>query len=318
MPITLPALSRRKFLGTTAGASLALLARRSYAAGETDPHRFFLLSDTHIAADPKTNKGPVNMHDNLKQVCGELLEAAGGAGAGNKAAAILLNGDCAYSTGEVGDYATFTALLKPLRESGMPIHLTLGNHDRRDRFWDAIKSEKDSGNEPGKVVEERYVSVVEAPRANWFILDSLDKTNVTPGVVGQKQVDWLSAELDKRKDKPALVMVHHNPVFKNPNADAEKPAAKNSGITDTEILWAAIGPRAHVKALIFGHTHNWSLTKREGIHLINLPTVAYPFTPGKANGWVDCKLAEKRMELTLTCIDKTHKQNGEKQTVEWR
>lgn len=313
MPITLPALSRRKFLGTTAAASLAvLLSRKARAAGETDPHRFFLISDTHIAADPKTNKGPVNMYNNLKQVCGELLEADG------KAAAVIHDGDCAFTTGEVADYATFTALLKPLREAGMPIHMTLGNHDQRERFWDAIKAEKDAGAEPGKVVENRYVTVIEAPRANWFILDSLDKTNSTPGVVGQKQVDWLGKELDKRKDKPALVMVHHNPVFKNPNTDAEKAAAKIGGITDTEILWAALSPRAHVKTLFFGHTHNWSLTKREGVHLINLPTVAYPFTPGKATGWVDCKLAEKGMELTLHCIDKTHRQNGEKQNVEWR
>src|SRR6185436_10191324 len=104
------------------------------------------------------------MADNLKKVCAELLAAD------SKAASIFVNGDCAYSTGEVDDYATFTGLLKPLREAGMPIHLTLGNHDRRDRFWDAIKAEKDAGAEPGKPVEDRYVSIVEAPRANWFIL----------------------------------------------------------------------------------------------------------------------------------------------------
>ena len=45
---------------------------------------------------------------------------------------------------------------------------------------------------------------------------------------------------------------------------------------------------------------------------------AYPFAAGKATGWVDCKLAEKGMELTLHCIDEKHAQNNEKQMLEWR
>ena len=312
MPITLPAYTRRDFISGTLAAGLGLMfAARARAAGATDPHRFFLLSDTHIAADPATVKGPVNMSDNLKKVCGQLLEAD------SQAASVIINGDCAYQSGEEADYATFTGLIKPLREAGMPVHLTLGNHDRRDRFWAAIKAEKDAGSEPGKPVEDKYVTVLEAARANWFILDSLDKTSSTPGTLGQKQIDWLAVELDARKDKPALVMVHHNPVFKNPNA-APSPNDKIAGITDTDALWIVLGPRPHVKLLMFGHTHNWSQTKREGVHLVNLPTVAYPFTLGKATGWVDCKLAEKGMELTLHCIDEKHALNGEKKTLEWR
>ena len=311
MPILLPAISRRKFMGAGAGAGLSLLlSRRALADGKADPNRLFLISDTHIDAKPETVKSAVNMFNNLKQVCGELLEADG------KPAAVLHCGDCAFLNGDPEDYATFTGLIKPLREAGMPIHLTLGNHDHRDNFWAAIKAEKDAGTEPGKPVENRYVTVLEMPLTNWFILDSLDKTNKTPGVVGEKQIAWVAGELDKHKGKPAIVMVHHNPVFPNPNA-AGAPA-KAGGITDTEALWKELGPRAHVKALIFGHTHNWSLTKREGVHLINLPTVAYPFTPGKATGWVDCKIGEKGMDLALSCIDKKHAQHGEKQNLEWR
>ena len=312
MPVTLSPLSRRAFLSGTAAASVGLvLAHSAAAANDVDPHRFFLLSDTHIAADPKTLRGPVNMHDNLKQVCGELLEA------GAKPAAVLINGDCVFLQGLEADYATFAGMLKPLREAGMTIHLTLGNHDDRAHFWDAIKAEKDAGTEPGKAVENRYVTAIEAPRANWFMLDSLDITNKTPGVATQPQLDWLAKELDARADKPALVMIHHNPVFKNPNA-APNPTDKVTGLIDTDALWTVLAPRKQVKVLFFGHTHNWSLTKRDGIHLINLPTVAYAFAAGKPTGWVDCKLADKGMELTLNCIDKKHPQNNEKQTLEWR
>src|SRR5207253_937234 len=140
----------------------AMLSRRAYAAGPVDPNRFFLLSDTHIAEDPKTMKGPVNMYDNLKKTCVEVL------GMDGLAASVIVNGDCAYSTGEVADYTTFTELIKPFREAGMPVHLTLGNHDRRDLFWDAIKDAKDAGQKPGDPIEDRYVTVIESPNANWF------------------------------------------------------------------------------------------------------------------------------------------------------
>src|SRR5690349_15273546 len=74
MPITLPplrslpAISRRRFLAGSLAAGAGLLLRRPLlAADETvqsvpvDPHRFALLSDTHIAADPKVAARGVNM-----------------------------------------------------------------------------------------------------------------------------------------------------------------------------------------------------------------------------------------------------------------
>ena len=33
----------------------------------------------------------------------------------------------------------------------------------------------------------------------------------------------------------------------------------------------------HVKAFIFGHSHDWSIKKRGSLHLVNLPPVAYVF-----------------------------------------
>ena len=55
MPITLPPLSRRRFIGQSLVAGAALLLRpRGFAAAATtkvDPHTWALLSDPHIAAD---------------------------------------------------------------------------------------------------------------------------------------------------------------------------------------------------------------------------------------------------------------------------
>lgn len=302
MPISLPPLSRRNFLrGTLAAGAGLFLGRNGFGAeGEADPHRFFLLSDTHIAADKaRANKNTV-MFDNMKQVCAELLAEK------SRASAVLINGDCAFNTGESADYATLVELLKPVREAGYPVHLAMGNHDHRDNFWNAIPGQ-DSAR---KAVDGRQITVLETPRANWVVLDSLDKTNQTPGLLGEKQLGWLKEALDARAAKPAIVMVHHNPNFE------AKP--KVSGITDTKDFLDIVLPRKHVKALIYGHTHDWNIQQREGLHCINLPAVAYVFKAGNANGWVDFKLNENGASLQLHCIDPKHEQHLQKVNLAWR
>ncbi|HYG74088.1 MAG TPA: metallophosphoesterase [Planctomycetota bacterium] len=299
MPISLAPLSRRKFLGASAAGLASLFARGSFAAEkEADPHRLFLLSDTHIDANPKkANRGAV-MYENMKQVIGELTAME------KRAAGVIINGDCAHSTGETGDYARLLELLKPVREAGMPVHLGMGNHDHRENVWNAFAETKESRS----AVEGRQITILKLPRANVFVLDSLDKTNVTPGVLGEQQLAWLPKALDAAADKPAIVMVHHQ-------LD-ERPVIK--GLTDTKVLLEILQPRKQVKLLMYGHTHVWEPTKREDLHCVNLPTVAYVFKEGVPNGWVDLQLLENGAVLQLHCIKKDHPQHMERIELKWR
>ena len=317
MPLTLPPITRRRFLTGSLAAGAGLLVRRPWVAAGvegaasavgTDPHRVALLSDSHVAAERAVTSRGTNMFDNLTRVCGEVLAPVappgGGDAAARRPAAVMLNGDFAYLKGLVGDYDTALAAVKPLREAGLPVHVTLGNHDDRRNLLTALKV----GDEQKGQVEGRYVQVVETPLANWFLLDSLDVVNSTPGELGEQQLGWLGKALDERSKKPAIVMVHHNPDEK----------AKPSGIRDTKALLDVILGRKHVKALMFGHTHTWELTRRDGVHFINLPPVAYVFKAGMPNGWVDARLAEAGMTLQLRCVDPKHPRHGERHELRWR
>jgi len=71
-----------------------------------------------------------------------------------------------------------------------------------------------------------------------------------------------------------------------------------------------LAPRKQVKALIFGHTHHWDLQQKEGLHLINLPAVSYPFKAGDPAGWVDLHLAEQGATLELRSLDPAHPAHG--------
>lgn len=305
MPLHLAPLSRRQFLRrTVAGAAsvVALPSVRSFAAGAkgSDPKLWALFSDTHIAADPAAVAREVNMAEHLKTAVADVLALP------TAPAGVLINGDCSLDHGVPEDYTTFTQLLEPLSGAGMPIHMTLGNHDDREVFWNALKVARASA----PPVVAKHVSIVEAGEANLFLLDSLEVTKKTPGLLGEEQRTWLAKALDERAGKPALVMVHHNP---NP-ADG----SKKSGLTDTEELLAILLPRRQVKALIFGHSHTWRLDQRDGMHLINLPAVAYPFTKTEVTGWVKAQLAASGVTLEVQATDKSHPQHGEVRELTWR
>src|SRR5262249_5084214 len=120
MPIHLPPINRRRFLAATAAGLLGVRSVR--AAAPADEHCWALLSDPHIAGDRTTVFRGAKLVDKLAATVKEVLTLP------TLPANVLINGDCALKLGFPGDYATFTDLVQPLREAGMTLRLTLGNH----------------------------------------------------------------------------------------------------------------------------------------------------------------------------------------------
>lgn len=296
MPFHLPPISRRRFL---AAAGAGLLACPPARAAEVDVRRWALLADPHIAGDPAAVARGVNMADHLRRALAEVLARPA------RPAGMIVNGDCALNQGFAEDYATLVDLLKPCSAAGMPVHLTLGNHDHRDHFRTALV--RGTG---APAVEGRHVSLIETPRANWFLLDSLDQTNKTPGRLAEAQREWLAAGLDARASRPALVVVHHNPLFTTPGGA--------SGLLDTDELFALLVPRKHVKAVFYGHVHKWEQRTRDGLHVVGLPPVGYVFAPGDPSGWVEARLGSHGVNLELRCLDPAHLAHGQRVSLPWR
>ena len=300
MPIHLRPLTRRQFLvrslavGTGVAAGQGLFA----AAKSVNENSWALFSDPHLAADKAFVFRGVNMSDHFRQAAREVLELDESPGA------LLVAGDCAYGSGEQSDYQVFAELLEPIRKGAIPVHLMVGNHDHREHFWQAFPEEKGAQ----RPVADRQVALVQSPRANWFMLDSLEKTQATPGLLGKAQLDWLAATLDAHPTKPAVVVVHHNPGLSG-----------NLGLKDTPAFFEVIRPRRQVKAYIYGHTHAWKVeADPSGIHWINLPAVSYSFAEGEPNGWVLARLEEDGIRLELRCVDRSQKAHGQVVNLKWR
>lgn len=301
MPIHLPPVSRRNFLRRSllAGAGFALAPQLVAASRRTNPNSWALFSDTHIAGGTTKVARGINMATNFRTAAREVLALP------ERPAAMFIAGDCALNSGEPDDYFQFAALLDPLRSEGFPLHIALGNHDHRENFWAGLPPQ----DAAKRGVNNRQMSMVKAANVNWFMLDSLETTLQTPGLLGERQLDWLAQSLDANRRKPAIVLVHHNPGT----------GEKNGGLKDTEALLGVIRPRRQVKAWVFGHTHTWRTVQDEsGLHMINLPPTAYVFRAADPSGWVHATTRRDGLKLELRCIDPAHKDHGQVVDLKWR
>ena len=300
MPISFPPISRRQWLkGSLAAAFTPAWAS---AASSSDGELWVLFSDTHIAADLKIEARGAVMAENLARCAKQVLNV------GQKPFGVLVNGDCAYLDGQQADYDAFVKLIEPLRESAIQVHCTLGNHDNRKHFIGAMTSPQDP-----RPVEGKHVEVLSSATMNWVLLDSLHEVNQTPGELGQLQLGWLDRTLNNCPDRPTVVMAHHNP--QGPVPEGKKPTA----LTDSDAMFAILAKHKKVKAFVYGHTHNWEHKKHPetGLHLINLPPVAYVFAPERPNGWVSARATKERLVLELHALNPAHDQHGEKVEITW-
>lgn len=303
MPIHLPPTSRRSFLHGLAvgGASLALPRLRASSFDEPAPY-VALLADTHIDADPGkfVHNGAHNMSNNLRAAVGDILAQP------TPPEAVAIVGDLALKNGQPGDYAQLLKLLAPLRERGIPVHLTLGNHDDRGPIREALKARADPA------VEGRFATVVDAAGARLVLLDSLDKVDEVDGVLGDAQRGWLAETLDAKPDVATVVLMHHHP------SPTEEP--RPGALQDTAALFEILRPRKQVKALVFGHTHVWRLDERDGVRLVNLPAVAYHFDARQPLGW--CRLEPARdgagATIELRCVGGDRTKDRERDELSWR
>ncbi len=292
------ALTRRELLAGLAvgGGVLGVAGAVRPAAPDAAGPWFALVSDTHIAGDPKAKVRGQVMAENLGAVVADIL------GAGSQPEGVLIDGDLALLDGRAGDYAALLASLEPIRAAGVPLHFTLGNHDDRANFRAAVGKAMPLA----PLVEAKQVGAFDALSHRFVLLDSLDQVNVTPGLLGPAQLGWLAHELDEGRGRPTLVFVHHNPK-----------AVKVPGLIDDAALLAVLAGRPWVRALIYGHTHTWVRSRQGELDLINLPAVGYPFAANQPIGYCRLRASGGRATLELRAVGADRSRHGETWNLAW-
>ena len=291
-------MNRRNFIRTSVGSLAGLIAVRAGNAfglsrNENDVTRWAFLADTHIPEDISDNYRGFYPYQNLQKVIPRILSV--------QPDGIAIAGDLARLEGKVGDYANLRKLLKPVVEK-TPVFMALGNHDNRDNFLSLFN------NTPGEKqpVGGKHVLVVKLPSIRLIILDSLFYVNKVPGLLGRTQRQWLGDYLRKCDDTPTILCFHHS------LGDGD------GDLLDVPRLFNIIKPIRKVKAILYGHSHEYGYSEFEGIHLINLPATGYNFSDTEPIGWVEARLTAKGGDFTLHVVAGNEDKDGCVTKLTWR
>ncbi|MHC4640624.1 MAG: metallophosphoesterase family protein [Planctomycetota bacterium] len=291
-------MNRRNFIRSGLGALAGLIAVHSGNAfglsrNENDVTRWAFLADTHIPEDISDNYRGFYPYQNLQKAIPQVLSV--------QLDGIAIAGDLARLEGKVGDYTNLKKLLKPVAEK-TPVFMALGNHDNRDNFLSQFK------NTPGEKqpVGGKHVVVIDKPSIRLITLDSLFYVNKVPGLLGRTQRQWLAGYLRKCDNTPTILCFHHS------LGDGD------GDLLDVPRLFDLIKPMRKVKAILYGHSHEYGYSEFEGIHLINLPAMGYNFSDTEPVGWVEARLTAEGGDFTLHVVAGNKDKDGYVTKLTWR
>lgn len=249
-----------------------------------DPSKLIIMSDIHISgefdADGKPKHYPYNPIC-FQQQANEILAMR------PLPANIIILGDVAWDYGLKEDYEYLARLLQPLQAEGIKVTMAMGNHDRREAFFNVFSEYRTSTKVSGRVV-----SVVELPDFDFVVLDSLDElpdlkprqaTKVS-GTMDKAQFEWLESFLATAK-RPVVLSSHHSM--------GELPGVEGLIVKYPEV----------VAGYIYGHHHIWnngvsiirSLAPRRMVPHICIPTTFYGDI-----GYVVAKCSPESLELNYS------------------
>jgi Icc protein len=291
-------LSRRRFFQLAGLATLAFPLRGWAALDTSGGDEVVILNDIHLTGVPeeKISANARDDDDHLRTAVQQILALP------KKPAAVIINGDLALSVGTAADYAVVRELITPLRDAGIPVHLTLGNHDVREVFTQAFPEMKSAS----ALKAHRHNGLIDLPSTRLILLDTLDQTPGPAGKLGAEQIAWVLAKIDEVPTKQVILVGHHNPQVGGDTSHYK------GGLADTADFWPEIAKRDQVKAYIHGHTHEWTQALENRIHIISTIACAYVFNKNtNATGWTSACFNAHGFQLKLNTLESEHAWNGE-------
>ena len=221
-------------------------AGKKLAKSVRDEHLVILLSDPHAGVDGSNGETPKENLQQFKVFCDRILSMK------PRPAAVIVAGDLAFAEGTRKDYDSLKPILQQFDDAGIPWRACLGDTDRRDAFWEVFPQFKARATQ----VAGRLVEVLELPRADFILLDTLQEGTASGGV-DDAQREWLKKEVEKhRQSGKRFFVVSHHPV----NEPDIKSLLERS---PSCVGW------------ISGHEHLWKQDAKSALKRYSLQSTAY-------------------------------------------
>lgn len=234
------------------------------------------LSDLHLLADKSALLKGINPWESLQRLLLTIRSR------GVEFDHVVLTGDLTHD----GLQQSYEHLAKALEPWSDRTWVIPGNHDDRalvTRYFarpqggvslDVPSSETDSVS-IGRVT----FSCAAGP---WRLigLDTLVPGELR-GEVGERQLAWLSAELNEHSTAPTLIFLHHPPV------EVRSAWLDKIGLTDRAALTRLIAAFPQVKLICCGHIHQEFTAELNQASVLAAPATSVQFKPGTETLVVD-------------------------------
>ena len=206
------------------------------------------ITDCHIGFDRDDPE-----EDNVQRLRGVLARLRDGR---NRPDLLLITGDLT-GYGEAENYARLAGVIA---DQPFPVHLMLGNWDRREVFCATM---------PESQTSEGFVQFeIALPGLRLIALDT-NEAGRHGGGFCKRRAEWLSAQLDVDRQTPVVIAMHHPPVETG-------IAWLDSGANEAWIQRFAgvIEGRPQIRAIVSGHMHRPIFTTFAGVPLVVCPSSA--------------------------------------------
>lgn len=200
-------LTRRDFF-TGAMATAATATLTNSLGGPTDgkdPNFSVFLSDIHVSG-PNVKGQPTYQNPLFHKTVNAILNMR------PLPARVVVFGDIALWVGRHEDYEESRTDFQRIKDAGIDLYLTMGNHDHRKVFLNYYPEYAKTSPVPGRIV-----SIIDLGQSDLILLDTLKESgenegdkNAVEGCLDDAQWNWLLTESQRRK-RPFFVGSHHDP-----------------------------------------------------------------------------------------------------------
>ena len=208
------------------------------------------ISDCHLPADPQQKYRGIKPHKNLKTLLQKVR---------------LLKPDLLLATGDLsedGTLVSYEALQQFFRPFGVPVLALPGNHDDAVLLAEIF---------PGSPVDKISVS----EHGPWQIIRLNSSLPGKPeGRLSEEMLAELEGLLDKNKQRPCLIALHHQPIA------IGSPWIDKYPLIEPQAFLQIVDQHPDVKAVIWGHVHQVFETSRKGTAMLGSPSSAINGLPG--------------------------------------
>lgn len=209
------------------------------------------ITDTHLFASGEKEMLGLKTEDSLEAVIQEVKK-------------IKPQPECVLLTGDLSQDETlesYQRLHQHLRKLNLPAYWIPGNHDRPHLMEKALMTPPAYGDK-----SFHY--------QGWqFILLNSAVPGRVHGYLSEDTLYWLNSELEKAKDYPTLVALHHPPFL------VDCQWIDKSRLQNPEGLFTVLDQHPQVRLVLFGHIHQDFQRDRGGVRYLASPSSCIQFKP---------------------------------------